>query len=61
MEVKRKVVYMGERDVIQEARTMIKTLRTAFSSTVEGIFDAESLKILGYWIMMELIDVKRSL
>jgi len=31
MEVKRKVVYMGERDVIQEARTMIKTLRTAFS------------------------------
>ena len=31
MKVKRKVVYMGERDVIQEARTMIKTLRTAFS------------------------------
>ena len=31
MEVKRKVVYMEERDVIQEARTLIKTLQTAFS------------------------------
>ena len=31
MEVKRKVVYMEERDVIQEARTMIKTFQTAFS------------------------------
>ena len=31
MEVKRKVVYMEERDVIQEARTMIKTLQINFS------------------------------
>ena len=31
MEVKRKVVSMGERDVIQEARTKIETLQTAFS------------------------------
>ncbi len=31
MKVRRKVVYMEERDVIQEARTMIKTLQTAFS------------------------------
>lgn len=31
MEVKRKVISMGERDVIQEARTKISLLRTAFS------------------------------
>ena len=31
MEVKRKVIYMEERDVIQEARTKISLLRTAFS------------------------------
>ena len=31
MEVKRKVISMGERDVIQEARTKIETLQTAFS------------------------------
>ena len=31
MEVRRKVIAMGERDVIQEAKTMIKTLQTAFS------------------------------
>ena len=31
MKVKRKVVYMGERDVIQEARTLIKTLQINFS------------------------------
>ena len=30
MEVKRKVISMEERDVIQEARTMIETLPTAF-------------------------------
>ena len=31
MEVKRKVISMGERDVIQEARTMVSLLQTAFS------------------------------
>ena len=31
MEVKRKVIYMEERDVIQEARTTIILLQTAFS------------------------------
>ena len=31
MEVKRKVISMGERDVIQEARTTITLLQTAFS------------------------------
>ena len=31
MEVKRKVIYMEERDVIQEARTTISLLQTAFS------------------------------
>lgn len=31
MEVQRKVIYMRERDVIQEARTKIETLQTAFS------------------------------
>ena len=31
MEVKRKVIYMEERDVIQEARTTITLLQTAFS------------------------------
>ena len=31
MEVKRKVIYMEERDVIQEARTTITLLKTAFS------------------------------
>ena len=31
MEVKRKVISMGESIVIQEARSMIKTLQTAFS------------------------------
>ena len=31
MEVKRKVISMGERDVIQEARTTVSLLQTAFS------------------------------
>ena len=31
MEVKRKVIYMEERDVIQEARTTVSFLQTAFS------------------------------
>ena len=31
MEVKRKVISMEERDVIQEARTTITLLQTAFS------------------------------
>ena len=31
MEVQRKVISMGERDVIQEARMKIETLQTAFS------------------------------
>ena len=31
MEVKRKVISMEERDAIQEAKTMIKALQTAFS------------------------------
>ena len=31
MEVKRKVIYMEERDVIQEARTTVTLLQTAFS------------------------------
>ena len=30
MEVKRKVIYMEERDVIQEARTMVSLLQIAF-------------------------------
>ena len=44
MEVKRKVVYMGERDVIQEARTKIETLQTAFSRECKASHDAFRFK-----------------
>ena len=44
MEVKRKVVYMEERNVIQEARTMIKTLQTAFSRECKASPDAFRFK-----------------
>ena len=40
MEVKRKVISMEERDVIQEARTMIETLQTAFSRECKASPDA---------------------
>ena len=40
MEVRRKVIAMGERDVIQEAKTMIKTLQTAFSRECKTSPDA---------------------
>ena len=40
MEVKRKVISMGERDVIQEARTKIETLQTAFSRECKASPDA---------------------
>ena len=44
MEVKRKVVYMGERNVIQEARTIINTLWTAFSRECKTSPDAFRFK-----------------
>ena len=40
MEVRRKVIAMGERDVIQEARTKIETLQTAFSRECKTSPDA---------------------
>ena len=61
MEVKRKVVYMEERDVIQEARTMIKTLQINFSRDFTPSSDAvrfqESLNdILRYLKKAERVD-----
>ena len=44
MEVKRKVISMGERDVIQEARTKIETLQTAFSRECKASHDAFRFK-----------------
>ena len=44
MEVKRKVISMGERDVIQEARTKIETLQTAFSREYKASHDAFRFK-----------------
>ena len=44
MEVKRKVISMGERDVIQEARTKIETLQTAFSRECKANPDAFRFK-----------------
>ena len=44
MEVKRKVISMGERDVIQEARTKIETLQTAFYSECKASHDAFRFK-----------------
>ena len=44
MEVKRKVISMGERDVIQEARTKISLLRTAFSRECKASHDAFRFK-----------------
>lgn len=44
MEVKRKVISMGERDVIQEARTKIETLQTAFSRECKASPDAFRFK-----------------
>ena len=40
MEVKRKVISMGERDVIQEARTTVSLLQTAFSRECKASPDA---------------------
>ena len=40
MEVKRKVISMEERDVIQEARTTIIALQTAFSKGFTPSLDA---------------------
>ena len=44
MEVKRKLISMGERDVIQEARTKIETLQTAFSRECKASPDAFRFK-----------------
>ena len=44
MEVKRKVISMGERDVIQEARKKIETLQTAFSRECKASHDAFRFK-----------------
>mgnify|MGYP003085918165 FL=1 len=44
MEVKRKVISMEERDVIQEARTKIETLQTAFSRECKASHDAFRFK-----------------
>ena len=44
MEVKRKVISMGERDVIQEARTKIETLQTAFFRECKASHDAFRFK-----------------
>ena len=61
MEVKRKVISMGERDVIQEARTKIETLQTAFSRDFTPSPDAvrfqENLDyILRYLKKVERLD-----
>lgn len=44
MEVRRKVIAMGERDVVQEAKTMIETLQTAFSRECKASHDAFRFK-----------------
>lgn len=44
MEVQRKVISMGERDVIQEARMKIETLQTAFSRECKASHDAFRFK-----------------
>lgn len=44
MEVKRKVISMGERDVIQEARTTVSLLQTAFSRECKASHDAFRFK-----------------
>ena len=43
MEVKRKVIFMEERDVIQEARTTITLLQTAFSKGFTPQFRCPSI------------------
>ena len=44
MEVRRKVIAMGERDVVQEAKTMIETLQTVFSRECKASHDAFRFK-----------------
>ena len=44
MEVKRKVISMGERDVIQEARTTVSLLQTVFSKGCTSSPDALRFK-----------------
>ena len=44
MEVRRKVIAMGERDVVREAKTMIETLQTVFSRECEASHDAFRFK-----------------
>ena len=61
MEVRRKVIYMEERDVIQEARTMIKTLQINFSRDFTPSPDAVRLQehldyILRYLKKAERVD-----
>lgn len=44
MEVRRKVIAMGERDVVREAKTMIETLQTVFSREYKTSPDAFRFK-----------------
>ena len=44
MEVRRKVIAMGERDVVQEAKAMIETLQTVFSREYKTSPDAFQFK-----------------
>ena len=59
MEVKRKVISMGERDVIQEARTKIETLQTAFSRECKASHDAFRFKENLDQILIVLLKAQR--
>ena len=59
MEMKRKVIFMEERDVIQEARTTITLLQTAFSKGFTSSPDALRFEENLDWILRVLSKAKR--
>lgn len=59
MEVKRKVISMEERDVIQEARTTITLLQTAFSKGFTSSLDALRFEENLDWIIRVLSKARR--
>ena len=59
MEVKRKVISMEERDVIQEARTMVSLLQTAFLKECTPSPDALRFEENLDWILRVLSKAKR--
>lgn len=59
MEVQRKVISMEERDVIQEARTTISLLQTAFSKGFTPSLDALRFEENLDWIIRVLSKARR--